>query len=111
MELNVIWRRISISWNVQLPDQLTISSLCSWADSAKMRRGQRKALDAVILTTFWCLWNFRNSIVFGTANPRKSILFDDIIDRSFFWITNRISKTKIGWTPWLHNPILASIMW
>lgn len=93
-----------------MPDQLTIPSLCSWVDSIKMKEGQRKDLDAVILTTFRCLSNFHNSIVFGTTNPRKSILFDDIIDISFFWIFNRSSKVKLGWSPWLYNPVLVSIM-
>lgn len=99
-ELIDIWRRWAIRWNVQLPNQLSIISLISWADSITLRGGQRKAFDAVILTIFWCIWNFRNSTVFGMVTPRKSFLFVEIVDRAFFWIPNRCSKTKFGWTPW-----------
>lgn len=102
-----IWKRVAIWWNVLLPNQASIPSLSSWAEFDLMRSSQRKAFVAVVLKTFWSIWNFRNSMVFGTTIPRKFILFDDIIDRLYFWISNRCNKAKLSRTSSLHNPALA----
>ena len=99
--------RLAIWWDVQLPQLSSIDSLLSWSDSLSLKKGQRQAFDTVIITTLWCLWNFRNSSIFGTAQPKKSLILDDVIDRSFFWISSRLRKVKISLTSWLHNPLLA----
>ncbi|KAL7618666.1 uncharacterized protein LOC111916698 [Lactuca sativa] len=109
-ELLEIWSRIPIWWDVRLPDRFAIDDIMRWVDSTSLKIGQRKAFDAVIISAFWCLWNFRNNFVFGPTIPRKSDLFDAIVERTFFWISNRSSKSRIGWTSWLHNPVLASIL-
>lgn len=67
-----------------MPDLFSIPSLIAWPDLVTLRGGQRKALEVVILTTFWSFWNFRNVIVFGTVILGKLILIDDDVDRVFF---------------------------
>ncbi|KAJ9557133.1 LOW QUALITY PROTEIN: hypothetical protein OSB04_011747 [Centaurea solstitialis] len=41
-----------------------------------------KYFDVVIITNFWEIWNFRNAQIFGTVKPRKTCIFDDIIEGS-----------------------------
>lgn len=83
-ELIDIWRRIVIWWDVRLPDQFTISKLITWSHLVPLRGGQRKAFDALVLSTFWCVWNFRNSTIFGMVLPRKSLIFDEVVVMVFF---------------------------
>lgn len=40
--------------------------------------------DAVILTMFWSIWNFRNTRLYGTVPPKKYFLFDGVVDKAFF---------------------------
>lgn len=36
--------------------------------------------------------------------PNISLLFNEVVDKDFFWISNRCSKAKLDWTTWLHIP-------
>lgn len=40
-------------------------------------------LEDVIFSTFWSLWKFKNTIVFGTNIPRKSMIYDEVVERAF----------------------------
>lgn len=68
----------------------------------------RKAFDVVVTTSFWCIWNFQNSSIFGAAVRMKSLLFDDIVYKTFFFGYNRCRNAKISWSSWLYNPIYAT---
>ena len=54
-ELLEIWSRIAIWWDVCLPNRFAIDDIIKWADSTNLRVGQRKAFEAVIISSFWCL--------------------------------------------------------
>ena len=62
------------------------------------------------MTTFWCICNFRDPTIFVKDNPSKSMRFDDVVYRAFFWNSNRCRKANIIWNSWLHNPMSATIM-
>nr|GEX33306.1 retrovirus-related Pol polyprotein from transposon TNT 1-94 [Tanacetum cinerariifolium] len=49
-------------------------------------------LEEVFYVTWWCLWNFRNQLLFATQNPRKDVIFDDIVSRSFTWCRARCKE-------------------
>ena len=73
-----------------------MASLLEWSDSLRFKSSQKKVFDAVIVTSLSVLWNFRNNTLFGNSSPKKSNIFDEIVDRAYFWISNRCKK-KIGW--------------
>ncbi|KAL4563350.1 hypothetical protein LXL04_027391 [Taraxacum kok-saghyz] len=104
-QLLEIWGRIAIWWGVDRPDVISVASLLDWAVSLRINASQRKVFDAVIITTFWVLWNFRNNTVFGGSPPKKASIFDDIVNRSFFLVANRSKKTSLSWGSWLQNPV------
>lgn len=105
-----IWTRIAIWWGIQIPDHMSVHSLIMRSDSFSMRGGQRKAFDAVVITCFWCIWNFTNSTIYGSTTPKKSFLFDDVVYWAFLWISSRCCKAKLCWSSWLHNPISATTL-
>lgn len=51
---------------------------------------QRKCFDAMMITTFWVLWNFRSAQVFGMVKSKALVIFDYIVFRLFFKIFNRM---------------------
>ncbi|XP_023728374.1 uncharacterized protein LOC111876074 [Lactuca sativa] len=107
-DLIALLSRIAIWWGVNCPSQLTVDSLFNWADSTTWKICQHKAFDAVILTTFWCIWNFRNNVIFRAKTPKKSLIFDDVVHKSYVWISSRCSKANISWSSWLHSPFTAT---
>ncbi|PWA41567.1 RNA-directed DNA polymerase, eukaryota, Reverse transcriptase zinc-binding domain protein [Artemisia annua] len=88
VELRGIWSNINRWWNVQNPSSVSVDSLINWADHSKLSVMQQKYFDAVICTAFWVLWNFCNSFIFDSVKPWKSNIFDDIVSRSFYWLSN-----------------------
>ncbi|KAL4555229.1 hypothetical protein LXL04_037840 [Taraxacum kok-saghyz] len=91
-----VWARVAIWWGVDRPNVASVASLLEWSDSLRFKSSQKKVFDAVIVTTLWVLWKFRNNTLFGNNSPKKSNIFDEIVDRAYFWISNRCKK-KIGW--------------
>lgn len=91
-ELIDIWRYIAIWWDVHFPDHFTITDFMSWSNSSSMRVGQRKVFDAIVISTFLCLWNFKNTTVSGTTILQKSLIFNDVLERTFFGIPIGVVK-------------------
>ena len=106
-QLREVWCRIAIWWGVDPPLGDSLRSILEWPTKLAVRAGQRKAFDAVIITTVWVLWNFRNASIFGSCPPKKAEILDDVVDRSYFWISNRCKKHSIRWGLWLQNPLIA----
>lgn len=82
-ELTDIWRHVTIWSDVHLPDHFTIIDFMLWSDSTSLRGSQRKVFDVVVISTFWCLWNFRNIIVLERLFLEKSLIFDDFVEKTF----------------------------
>lgn len=102
-----VWKLIERWWNVDIPDHNSIHIRFSWVDGLKMKRKTKKAFMAVIFTTTWVLWRFRNESIFGTYKPKKAHIFDNIVNQSFHWITCRNRKLKPFWLGFICNPILV----
>lgn len=64
---------------------------------SKWCSSQRKAFDVVIITTSWTLWKFHNNLVFGAAESRKSIIYDDVFDNVFFIFLTALRKVLWNW--------------
>ena len=106
-QLKEVWCRIAIWWGVDTPQEWSVQSIFEWPEVLRAKDGQRKAFEAVLLTTFWVLWNFRNASVFDPSPPKKASILDDVVDRSFFWVSNRCKNRRINWGMWLQNPLIA----
>ena len=110
-EIDGIWPLIARWWDVVITSSCSVDSLIRWADNISFSAMRRKCFDAVIITAFWVLWNFRNANIFGTVKPKSSAIFDDIVGRSYFWICNRWKNCKLNWGVWLQNPAFACNMY
>ena len=104
------WTLIARWWDVVIPSSCSVDLLIRWADNISFSAMRRKCFDAVIITAFCVLWNFRNANIFGTVKPKSSTIFNEIVGRSYFWICNRWKNCKLIWGVWLQNPAFTCIL-
>ena len=80
----------------------------SWFKSIRMHSRSKGVLEGVFYITWWSIWNFRNQLLFASKKPRKEVLFDDIVMRSFNWYSAR-RNSSICWDSWMQHPFLLSL--
>ncbi|GJS72001.1 reverse transcriptase domain, reverse transcriptase zinc-binding domain protein [Tanacetum coccineum] len=101
-----VWDSISSWWRVNdCPKDL--QNLIRWADLVDINIKAKACFDAVIQTTTWILWRYRNRICFELRPPRKDTLVEEIMILSLFWILHRNRKFNPSWIDWISNPIDA----
>nr|GEV76896.1 RNA-directed DNA polymerase, eukaryota [Tanacetum cinerariifolium] len=72
-----------------------------------MSSSKKDILEVVCGVTLWSLWSFRNEVIFGTVHPKRSMLFDKIVDYSFRWYSTRRKLSSISWNNWIQNPLVV----
>nr|GFA82360.1 RNA-directed DNA polymerase, eukaryota [Tanacetum cinerariifolium] len=77
----------------------------AWFNSIRLCAKSKGVLEGVFYISWWSIWNFRNLILFEAKKPRKDVIFDDIVLRSFNWCVARGFKT-LNWDSWLQHPHL-----
>ncbi|GKE56598.1 RNA-directed DNA polymerase, eukaryota [Tanacetum coccineum] len=95
-------------WNL---DRSSFSSYFDWLVWFKaLRMGSKKkdVLEGVFYVAWWCIWSYRNHLLFADKKPRKDYIFDDVVLRSFSWCVTRI-KSSFSWVSWLQHPYLISL--
>nr|GEV72323.1 RNA-directed DNA polymerase, eukaryota [Tanacetum cinerariifolium] len=77
----------------------------AWFNSIRLGAKSKCVLEGVFYISWWRIWNFRNLLLFEVKKPRKNVIFDDIVLRSFNWCVARDFKT-LNWDSWLQHPHL-----
>ncbi|GJT11110.1 putative reverse transcriptase domain-containing protein [Tanacetum coccineum] len=72
----------------------TCSSVADWLriSSGSLSSKVKDLLEGVLYITWWSVWMFRNQLLFSSKAPRKDVIFDDIVSRSFTWCLSRPSE-------------------
>ena len=102
-----LWAKVASWWNVPPPPAPSIGSLLKWSTDSSLSKTHKVRFEAVVFVVCWVIWSFRNKLLFGSVNPRKDELFDDIRYYSFLWISNRDRNSNFSWVDWLCNPYLV----
>ncbi|GJS62440.1 RNA-directed DNA polymerase, eukaryota [Tanacetum coccineum] len=105
---NDVVRLVCRWWNLTWSPLGSYSEWLSWFNSIRLCSRIKGMLEGVFYVTWWCLWNFRNHLLFATQNPRKDVIFFDIVSRSFTWCRARCNRT-FSWDRWLQHPYLISL--
>ncbi|GJT28119.1 RNA-directed DNA polymerase, eukaryota [Tanacetum coccineum] len=95
-------------WDLVWTPLGSYSEWLSWFNSVRLGSKVKELLEGVFYVSWWCLWNFRNQLLFAAQNPRKDVLFDDIVTRSFTWCLARCNSS-FSWDSWLSHPSLISL--
>ncbi|GKC50828.1 RNA-directed DNA polymerase, eukaryota [Tanacetum coccineum] len=105
-----VWNRVLVWLDLPSPNLANIQDLYSWLDDLHISSNRRATLEVICGVVLWSLWNFRNETIFGTVPPKRSFLFDKIVDCSFRWYSSRNKLSSISWNNWLRNPLEVSIL-
>ncbi|GKA53863.1 RNA-directed DNA polymerase, eukaryota [Tanacetum coccineum] len=103
-----ISRLICQWWNVSWSPVDSYSGWLEWFNSIRLGSKLKGILEGVFYVSWWCLWNFRNQLLFASKKPRKETLFDDVVSRSFIWSNSRCNL-KFTWDCWLQHPYLIAL--
>ena len=98
-----LWSMIANWWGIDdFPKDLP--NLITWGDTANLQQSLKVCFDAVIQTTLWVIWRFRNRICFDAKPPRKDTLVDEIKILSHLWIKHRNRNFNPNWIEWICDP-------
>ena len=101
-----LWTMVTRWWGLDnYPKDL--SSLIKWGDSVPFQTLEKICFDAVVQTTFWIIWRYRNRLCFDAKRPRKDTLSEEIKILSHTWILHRNRKFISNWFEWIIDPKLA----
>ncbi|GJY68152.1 hypothetical protein Tco_0471134 [Tanacetum coccineum] len=100
-----IFRKICRWWDLDWHDLFSFSDWFAWFFAIRLSASLKILLEGVFYTAWWHLWDYTNQIIFADNPPRRSVIFDDIVSRSFFWCSNRL----FSWETWMKNPYLISV--
>ena len=102
---STLWSMLAKWWEVDIPLCANMEDWIVWLDSSHFSKKVRVFLEGVGGVLLWCIWSFRNGLVFSTSSPKKSLLWDRVVSQSFLWISSRNPNFKFSWVGWLQNPI------
>ncbi|GJW17013.1 RNA-directed DNA polymerase, eukaryota [Tanacetum coccineum] len=74
-----ISRLICRWWNVSWSPVDSYSGWLEWFNSIRLGSKLKGILEGVFYVSWWCLWNFRNQLLFASKKPRKETLFDNVV--------------------------------
>ncbi|GJZ90557.1 RNA-directed DNA polymerase, eukaryota [Tanacetum coccineum] len=88
-----IVRRICRWWNIDWSPLGSYIEWLSWFKAIRLNSFLKSILEGVFYTAWWSIWFFRNQVLFSSQNPRKDVLFDDIVSRTFLWCHSRCNRS------------------
>nr|GEV22641.1 RNA-directed DNA polymerase, eukaryota [Tanacetum cinerariifolium] len=83
-------------WNLEVHHYESYNGWLSWFKSIRLGSKLKDILEGVFYVSWWSIWYFRNHLLFMDLPPRKDVIFDNIILRSFNWCVARSCRT-LNW--------------
>ncbi|XP_071708329.1 uncharacterized protein [Rutidosis leptorrhynchoides] len=99
-----LWHKIRIWLDCDMPQMSSWDSFFTWLEGIRLRPLSKDRIIAVVVTSLWALWRFRNGVVFLDSFCNKSSLFDFIRLITFRWIKHR-GHLVSNWNSWLSMPL------
>ncbi|XP_071699026.1 uncharacterized protein [Rutidosis leptorrhynchoides] len=99
-----VWAKIFDWWAVPRPQNLTVRSLVDGSTGSLGSDVGRDVWQAVIWTSVYLLWKYRNEKVFKNKCWNVPVAVCEIQVKSFEWVVRRCKGKDIDWNRWLHNP-------
>ncbi|GJV63751.1 RNA-directed DNA polymerase, eukaryota, reverse transcriptase zinc-binding domain protein [Tanacetum coccineum] len=102
-----LWSLLAKWWDVDIPVCGNILEWYDWLPNVHISPKARLGLEGVGGTLLWCIWNYRNSLIFSSSLPKKANIWDSIVAQSFLWFSSRNPNCNLSWIGWLNNPTYA----
>ncbi|GJX27849.1 RNA-directed DNA polymerase, eukaryota [Tanacetum coccineum] len=100
---SIMHQNICRWWQIDFNHVSSYAEWLSWLKNIRIPSKKKLMLEGVFYISWWQIWNFRNQILFGSSILRRSTVFDDIVARSFTYVSSRCKK-KFSWIDWMSNP-------
>ena len=78
-----VWDRIFRWLDMVQPIFLSIADIIDRIVSMQCSLKCKKVLEAIILTSMWVIWKYRNNNLFGSVKMKRSSIFDVIVSKAF----------------------------
>nr|GEY55699.1 RNA-directed DNA polymerase, eukaryota [Tanacetum cinerariifolium] len=79
----LVFRRVCRWWDLDWHDLLSFSDWNAWFSAIRLSSRIKLILEGVFYVAWWHFWVYRNQSVFAAPPPRRSVIFNDIVSRSF----------------------------
>ncbi|GJT63384.1 RNA-directed DNA polymerase, eukaryota [Tanacetum coccineum] len=93
---NQIMCKIMRWWELDYREINSYEAWGEWMLSIRFPSKLKKVFEGTCYIVWWFIWIWRNQLLFGQNSRSKSLMFDDIVSRSFYWIRSRC-KAKFSW--------------
>ncbi|GJT62358.1 RNA-directed DNA polymerase, eukaryota [Tanacetum coccineum] len=103
-----IMHNICCWWELETVSLNSYSDWIIWLTNVRLIKKKKEILEGICYVSWWFIWKFRNQFLFATVRPKREFIFDNIVQSSFLWISNRCNS-NIDWVSWLKNPNLLSL--
>ncbi|GJR60403.1 RNA-directed DNA polymerase, eukaryota, reverse transcriptase zinc-binding domain protein [Tanacetum coccineum] len=84
-----VWNKFLRWWEM---DSISFDRYEDWLsclNNTHFPKQLKTFLEGIYYIMWWLIWRFRNQVLFGSKQPRRDLLFDDIVQLSYLWISNR----------------------
>ncbi|GKC13380.1 RNA-directed DNA polymerase, eukaryota [Tanacetum coccineum] len=102
------FRKICRWWELDWQVLMSFENWNDWFSAIRLSSKVKLMLEGVCYVAWWHIWAFRNHLIFDATPPRRFMIFDDIVSRSYYWCVNRCN-VHFSWETWLKNPNLISV--
>ncbi|GKE52994.1 hypothetical protein Tco_1488150 [Tanacetum coccineum] len=75
----VATRKLMRWWELDEIDLVSYDDWLLWLNSSWLSKWLKEILEGVCYVKWWLIWRFRNQLLYGAANPRRELLFDDLV--------------------------------
>lgn len=91
--------------DIQVVQFSSIMHLFDYVDALYFCHIKKIDIDAVVGTTLWYIWRFRNDNVFAGGKFKRGDILDSICEFSFLQFSNINRNCSFNWTCWLQCPV------
>nr|GEW45804.1 RNA-directed DNA polymerase, eukaryota [Tanacetum cinerariifolium] len=105
---HLLIQKVARWWESDVADLFSYDDWLTGLSGLRLAKGTKSILEGVFYVMWWVIWKFRNQILFGSSQPRRDLIFDEIVLLSYTWCSSRC-KSTFDWTLWLKSPRSLSL--
>nr|GEV00858.1 RNA-directed DNA polymerase, eukaryota [Tanacetum cinerariifolium] len=99
-----LMRKVTRWWEVEFHNFHSYSDWLLWFKNLRFPKVLNDVFEGVCYMMWWVIWKYHNQVLFGNIIPSMDLLFDEISQLSYSWVSSRCKSLSIDWNVWIKNP-------